>query len=83
MGFSRNLFTNPMIKKLNEINTGYYLNGNIINNYNNYNLCYADDTALFSPSLKGLELMINCCEEFSIAITITITLTHNVITITT
>ena len=36
-----NLYTNPMIKKLNEIHSGYCLNGNIINN-----LCYADDTAL-------------------------------------
>ena len=49
-----------MIKKLNEIHSGYFLNGNIINN-----LCYADDTALFSPSLRGLQLLISCCEEFS------------------
>ena len=36
------------------------LNGNIINN-----LCYADDIALFSPSLGGLQLLISCCEEFA------------------
>ena len=49
-----------MIKKLNEIHSGYCLNGNIINN-----LCYADDIALFSPSLRGLQLLISCCEEFA------------------
>ena len=49
-----------MIKKLNEIHSGYCLNGNIINN-----ICYADDTALFSPSLRGLQLLISCCEEFA------------------
>ena len=49
-----------MIVKLNQIKSGYCLNGNIINN-----LCYADDTALLSPSLKGLQLLINCCEEFA------------------
>ena len=49
-----------MIKKLNEIHSGYCLNGNIINN-----LCYADDIALFSPSLGGLQLLISCCEEFA------------------
>ena len=49
-----------MINKLNEIHSGYCLNGNIINN-----LCYADDTALFSPSLRGLQLLISCCEEFA------------------
>ena len=54
-----NLYTNPMIKKLNEIHPGYCLHGNIINN-----LCYADDTALFSPSLRGLQLFISCCVEF-------------------
>ena len=48
-----------MIKKLNEIHSAYCLNGNIINN-----LCYADDTALFSPSLRGLQLLISC-EEFA------------------
>ena len=47
-----------MIKKLNEIHSGYCLNRNIINN-----LCYADDTSLFS--LKGLQLFISCCEEFA------------------
>ena len=55
-----NIYTNPMIVKLNKIKSGYCLNGNIINN-----LCYADDIALFSPSLKGLQLLINCCEEFA------------------
>ena len=54
-----NIYSNPMIVKLNQIKSGYCLNGNIINN-----LCYADDT--FSPSLKGLQLLINCCEEFAI-----------------
>ena len=49
-----------MIKKLNEIDSGYCLNRNIINN-----LCYADDTALFSPSLRGLQLLISCCVEFA------------------
>ena len=49
-----------MIKKLNEIHSGYCLNGNIINN-----LCYADDIALFLPSLGGLQLLISCCEEFA------------------
>ena len=49
-----------MIMKLNKIKSGYCLNGNVINN-----LCYADDTALFSPSLNGLQLLINCCEEFA------------------
>ena len=44
-----------MIKKLNEIHSGYCLNGNIINN-----LCYAYDIALFSPSLWGLQLLISC-----------------------
>ena len=44
-----NLYTNPMITKLNEIHSGYCLNGNIINN-----LCYADDTAFFPPLLRGL-----------------------------
>ena len=58
--FLFNLYTNPMIKKLNEIHSGYCLNGNIINN-----LCYADDIALFSPSLGGLQLLISCCEEFA------------------
>ena len=42
-----------MIKKLNEIYLGYCLNGNIMNN-----LCYVDDMALFSPSLRGLQLLI-------------------------
>ena len=55
-----NLYTNPMIKKLNEIHSRYCLNGNIINN-----LCYADDIALFSPSLEGLQLLIRCCEDFA------------------
>ena len=55
-----NLYTNSMIKKLNEIHSGYCLNGNIINN-----LCYADDIALFSSSLGGLQLLISCCEEFA------------------
>ena len=55
-----NLYTNTMIKKLNEIRSGYCLNGNIINN-----LCYADDIALFSPSLRCLQLLISCCEEFA------------------
>ena len=55
-----NIYTNPMIVKLNQIKSGYCLNGNVINNQ-----CYADDTALFSPSLKGLQLLINCCEEFA------------------
>ena len=55
-----------MIVKLNKIKSGYCLNGNIINN-----LCYADDKVLFSPSLKGLQLLINCCEEFA---------SHNLIT---
>ena len=55
-----------MIKKLNEIHSGYCLNGNIINN-----LCYADDTALFSPSLRGLQLLISFCGEFA---------NHNLIT---
>ena len=55
-----NIYTNLMIVKLNQIKSGYCLNGNIINN-----LCYADDTALLSPSLKGLQLLINCCEEFA------------------
>ena len=55
-----NIYTNPMIVKLNQIKSGYCLNGKIINN-----LCYADDTALFSPSLRGLQLLINCCEEFA------------------
>ena len=49
-----------MIKKLNEIHSGYCLNGNIINI-----LCYADDIALFSPSLRGLQLLISCCEGFA------------------
>ena len=49
-----------MIKKLNEIHSGYCLNENIINN-----LYYAEYTALFSPSLRGLQLLIRCCEEFS------------------
>ena len=49
-----------MIKKLNEIHSGYCLNGNIINN-----LCYSDDIALFSSSLGGLQLLISCCGEFS------------------
>ena len=49
-----------MIKKLNEIHSGYCINGNIINI-----LCYADDTALFSPSLGGLKLLISCYEEFA------------------
>ena len=49
-----------MIKKVNEIHSGYCINGNIINN-----ICHADDTALFSPSLKGLQLLISCCEEFA------------------
>ena len=49
-----------MIKKLDEIHSGYCINGNIINN-----LCYADDTALFSTSLMGLQLLISCCEEFA------------------
>ena len=57
------LYTNTMIKKLNEINTGYCINENIINN-----LYYEVDTVLFSQSLKGLELLINCCEEFAIAL---------------
>ena len=52
-----NIFNKPMIMKLNQIKSGYCLNGNVINN-----LCYADDTALFSPSLKGLQLLINYCE---------------------
>ena len=56
-----------MIKKLNEIHSGYCLNGNIINN-----ICYADDTELFSPSLRGLQLLISCCEEFSNHITFNI-----------
>ena len=34
--------------------------GNIINN-----LCYADDAALISPSLRSLQLLIRCCEEFA------------------
>ena len=55
-----NSYTNHMIVKLNQIKLVYCLNGNIINN-----LCYADDTALFSPSLKALQLLINCCEEFA------------------
>ena len=49
-----------MIKKLNEIHSGYCLNGNIINN-----LCYSDVTALFSPSLRDLQMLISFCEEFS------------------
>ena len=49
-----------MIKKLNEIHSIYCLNGNITNN-----ICYADDIALFSPSLRGLQLLISCCEEFA------------------
>ena len=41
-----NIYTNPMIVKLNQIKSEYCLNGNLINN-----LCYADDTAILSPSL--------------------------------
>ena len=63
-----------MIVKLNQIKSGYCLNGNIINN-----LRYADDTALFSPSLKGLQLLINCCEEFSSLIFITYNIDKSVI----
>ena len=49
-----------MIGNLNSIKTGYCINGNIINN-----LCYADDTTLFSPSLSGLQLLIDCCQKFA------------------
>ena len=51
-----------MIKKLNEINSGYWLNGNIINN-----ILYENNTELYSPykNIKVLILFINCCEYFA------------------
>ena len=63
-----------MIMKLNQIKSGYFLHGNIINN-----LSYAEDTYLFSPSLKCLQLLINCCEKFASHNFITYTIDKSVI----
>ena len=69
-----NIYTDPMIGNLNSIKTGYCINGNIINN-----LCYADDTTLFSPSLSGLQLLIDCCQKFANSNKITYNIEKSVI----
>ena len=63
-----------MIGNLNSIKTGYCINGNIINN-----VCYADDTTLFSPSLSGLQLLIDCCQKFANSNKITYNIEKSVI----
>ena len=55
------LYIDDLIQRLNRSNTGCNLNGQMINN-----LGYADDMTLLSPSPKGLQALVNICEDYSI-----------------
>ena len=57
-----NVYVNRLSTSLNKLSVGCLFNGNIINH-----LMYADDIALLSPSVKGLQTLVNTCCNFGAA----------------
>ena len=55
-----NVYVDDLSLRLNTIPIGCTVNGHTINN-----LCYADDMVLLSPSLSGLQQLINECATFA------------------
>ena len=53
-----NVYINILSNELNKLKIGCVMGGVVINH-----LCYADDTALFTPSAKSLQLLIKTCEK--------------------
>ena len=54
-----NLYINELCYKLSSCNVGCNFNGEMINN-----IAYADNMSLLSPSPKGLQKLIDICEEY-------------------
>ena len=54
-----NSYINELCYKLSSCNAGCKSNGEMINN-----IAYADDMSLLSPSPKGLQKLIDICEEY-------------------
>jgi len=54
------LFFDALLKKLASIKIGCNVRGMFINA-----LCYADDLILMSPTLNGLQRLVDICEEFA------------------
>ena len=57
-----NVYTDDLNHQLNTLPIGCTINGITINN-----LCYADDMVLISPSVSGLQQLINTCATFASA----------------
>ena len=54
-----NVYMDDLSLKLNACKTGCMFNGLVINH-----LMYADDLVIFSPSVTGLKMLIDACEQF-------------------
>ena len=60
-----NVYIDEISVQLNKLSIGCLLGGTIINH-----LIYADDLIIFSPSVKGLQQLLDCCIQYGEAIDI-------------
>jgi hypothetical protein len=55
------VYMNELIEGLNATGVGCFISGKCVNN-----LLYADDTALLSPSVKSMNMLLNVCGEYAV-----------------
>ena len=55
-----NVFMNVFILELRKLNCGFHVNGVFVGC-----LLYADDITLLSPSVRGLQMMLDTCHEIA------------------
>ena len=54
------MYIDDLLVKLNKIKAGCYIRNALLNH-----ILFADDLCCFSPSLDGLQLLVDACSEFA------------------
>ena len=55
------LYMNDLSRKLNSVQSGFFVGSSLLNH-----LMFADDLCVFSPSVKGLQKLVNVCKEYAV-----------------
>ena len=55
------LYMDDLSRKLNSIQSGCFVGSSLLNH-----LMFADTLCVFSPSIKGLQKVINVCKEYAV-----------------
>ena len=55
------LYMNDLFRKLNFVQSGCFVGSSLLNH-----LMFADDLCAFSPSVKGLQKLVNVCKEYAV-----------------